>query len=83
MADRSTISAEFWASVTDLVTTKVEPVLRGDEATRDPVRVYLRDLEAVARAESDSREALQVIASGRRLLGDVSGITDADRRRLG
>ena len=61
----------------------VEPVLGRDAAARAPVRAYLRDLEAVARAEGGSREALQVIASGRRLLGDASGITDADRRRLG
>ena len=83
MADRSSRRAEFWASVTDLVTTRVEPVLGRDAAARAPVRAYLRDLEAVARAEGGSREVLQVIASGRRLLGDASGITDADRRRLG
>ncbi|GJD54639.1 hypothetical protein [Methylobacterium dankookense] len=83
MVDRSSTSTEFWASVTDIVTTKVEPVLGLDATAREPVRIYLRDLEAVARAEGGSREALQVIASGRRLLGDSSDITDADRRRLG
>lgn len=83
MEHRSGMSAEFWASVTHLVTTKVEPVLRSDEPARDSVRAYLRDLEAVARAEGGSREALQVIASGRRLLGDASDITEADLRRLG
>ncbi|MGV7030086.1 hypothetical protein [Methylobacterium symbioticum] len=82
MVDRSSRTAEFWASVTDLVTTKVEPVLGADATARAPVRAYLRDLEAVARSEGGSREALQVIASGRRLLGDRSDITEADRRRL-
>ncbi|KQP93323.1 hypothetical protein ASF60_15450 [Methylobacterium sp. Leaf113] len=41
---------------------------------REGVIEYLRDLEAVALREGSSREALQVIASGRRLLGDRSEV---------
>ncbi len=76
-------TALFWVSVTDQVTRRVAPILGRGEAARAPVRAYLRDLEAVARAEGGSREALQVIASGRRLLGDASEITEADRYRAG
>jgi hypothetical protein len=35
---------------------------------------YLRDLEVVARQESSRRQAVQVIASGRRLLGDETDV---------
>ncbi|MCJ2037024.1 hypothetical protein [Methylobacterium sp. J-068] len=79
MHENSAGSAAFWASVASDVTARVEPVLahdgkRQDGTARDGVLDYLRDLEAVALREGSSREALQVIASGRRLLGDRSEV---------
>jgi hypothetical protein len=70
VAELSTMPEEFWVAVPDLVRSRIEPVLRKNSRAREPVIEYLRDLEAVARQESTSREAVQVIASGRRLLGD-------------
>ena len=67
-------SAEFWDRVTEVVTSKVEPVVGASHHAREPVIGYLRDLEAVARQECSSRETVQVIASGRRLLGDMTEI---------
>lgn len=89
MHENSAGPAAFWASVAHDVTSRVEPVLaregqiregkvregkaRGGQV-REGVIEYLRDLEAVALREGSSREALQVIASGRRLLGDRSEV---------
>jgi hypothetical protein len=52
-----------------------------DGKARAGVIEYLRDLEAVALREGSSREALQVIASGRRLLGDRSEAAPAEIAR--
>ncbi|MHB2210235.1 hypothetical protein [Methylobacterium sp. CM6257] len=70
--------AEFWDTVAGLVTAKVEPVIGRGEKQRSPVIDYLRDLEALARRQCSSRETVQIIASGRRLLGDRSEIGPAD-----
>ena len=71
---------EFWQTIPTLVTSKVRPVLKRSPRARQPVIEYLRDLETVAREEGASREAVQVIASGRRLLGDKAEI-GRDMRR--
>ena len=78
MTDPTPKPEAFWDTVTDLVTAKVEPVLGCGERAREPVIAYLRDLEAVARSQSTSREAVQVIASGRRLLGDTTSVGPDD-----
>ena len=64
----------FWDTVAEHVTAKVEPALRQGSRARRPVIAYLRDLEVVARRECDSRDVVQVIASGRRILGDRSEV---------
>ena len=69
---------EFWETVAGLVTAKVEPVIGRGEKVRSPVIDYLRDLEALARCQCDSRDTVQIIASGRRLLGDRSEIGPPD-----
>jgi len=61
---------EFWETIPTLVASKVRPALNRSPKAREPVIEYLRDLEAVARQESPSWNAVQAIASGRRLLGD-------------
>ncbi|RUP16568.1 MAG: hypothetical protein EKK43_01470 [Methylobacterium sp.] len=70
--------AEFWDTVAGLVTAKVEPVIGRGDRQRGPVIDYLRDLEALARRQCGSRETVQIIASGRRLLGDRSEIGPSD-----
>lgn len=64
----------FWTGIRQLVEEKVREGLALDEATRGPLIDYLRDLEATARRQCRSRDTIQVIASGRRLLGDRSEI---------
>ncbi|MCJ2141116.1 hypothetical protein [Methylobacterium sp. E-066] len=61
---------EFWDTLAEQVSAKVEPVLQQHARMRQPVIVYLRDLEVLARQECDRREVIQIIASGRRILGD-------------
>ena len=68
----------FWDTVGSTVTAKVEPVIGRGEKQRNPVIDYLRDLEALARRQCSSRDTLQIIASGRRLLGDRSEIGPSD-----
>lgn len=69
---------EFWDTLAEHVTAKVEPVLRQSQRTRAPVIAYLRDLESVARRQCDSRQAIQVIVSGRRILGDREEVEPRD-----
>jgi hypothetical protein len=71
-------AADFWDSVAGTVTAKVEPVIGRGEKQRGPVIDYLRDLEVLARRQCSSRETVQIIASGRRLLGDRSEIGPPD-----
>lgn len=73
-AKLSVARIEFWRRVPALVTSKVQLARGMDEETRRPVIGYLRDLEAVARSECECRETVQVIASGRRLLGDKTAM---------
>jgi hypothetical protein len=74
----ATRPADFWDTVAGLVTAKVEPVIGRGQKVRSPVIDYLRDLESVARCQCSSRETVQIIASGRRLLGDRSEIGPRD-----
>jgi hypothetical protein len=70
--------ADFWDTVAGTVTARVEPVIGRAERQRGPVIDYLRDLEALARRQCSSRDTVQIIASGRRLLGDRSEIGPPD-----
>ena len=70
----------FWASIPEVVRSKVEPVLHGSDSARAPIVGYLRDLEVIARAECPQRDTIQVIASGRRLIGDCVEIHLDDER---
>jgi hypothetical protein len=78
LRDAAIRPAEFWRTVAGLVTAKVEPVIGRAEKLRTPVIDYLRDLEALTRRQCDSRDTVQIIASGRRLLGDRSEIGPPD-----
>ncbi|TXM97794.1 hypothetical protein FV242_30555 [Methylobacterium sp. WL64] len=78
MLDGAAIGPEFWDTLAEHVTAKVEPVLRQHAHVRRPVIAYLRDLEALARQQCDSREVIQIIASGRRILGDREQVGPTD-----
>ncbi|MHC2020245.1 hypothetical protein [Methylobacterium sp. CM6247] len=67
-------SGEFWEAIPGLVEARVTSVLGRAPKAREPVIEYLRDLEVVARQECSRRQAVQVIASGRRLLGDETDV---------
>ncbi len=66
--------ARFWDTIPGLVEAMVTSVRGLGPQVRAPVIAYLRDLERVARQEQTRRQAVQVIASGRRLLGDRTEI---------
>ncbi|WP_267357040.1 MULTISPECIES: hypothetical protein [unclassified Methylobacterium] len=78
IVDSANCPPEFWDTLGDTVTAKVEPVIGRGKKQRSPVIDYLRDLEAVARRQCSSRDTVQIIASGRRLLGDCSEIGPSD-----
>lgn len=78
MPHASAPSSAFWDTVAEHVTAKVQPALQLKQSAREPVIAYLRDLEDIARRECDSRAAIQVIASGRHLLGDRSDVGPVD-----
>lgn len=65
-------SADFWRELELAVISKVDAALNKGEKTRAPLISYLRDLEVTARAECDRRQTVQIIASGRSMLGDQS-----------
>lgn len=71
----------FRDDLVELVTSRVRRALRFDAADRLTVVRYLQELETVARPDNPSRQVVQVIASGRRLLGDRSEVAVGDRFR--
>jgi hypothetical protein len=68
----------FWDNLERVVSAKVESALRDRGARREPVIEYLRHLEEMVRSECDRRQTVQIIASGRSLLGDRAPV--ASRR---
>jgi hypothetical protein len=72
--DVSTTPPAFWDTVAAHVAAQVAPALKMGQPARKPIIAYLRDLEGIARCECDSRQVVQIIASGRHLLGDRSDI---------
>lgn len=76
--DVSTTPPPFWDTVADQVGTHVVAAMKQGQRGREPLIAYLRDLEGIARRECDSRQTIQIIASGRHLLGDRSSIGPAD-----
>lgn len=92
MSKANVAKSMLWGDIPALVTSRVRHVQARDMRTRRPVIEYLRYLEVVARAECGCRETVQVIASGRRVLGDMvapmagmmqqMGIKEADRAQV-
>jgi hypothetical protein len=71
-------SVEFWQELELTITSKVDAALNKCEKIRAPLISYLRDLEVMARAGCDRRQTIQIIASGRSLLGDRSVLGPSD-----
>ena len=61
---------EFWLEVERHVSVKVDNALNLGLAQRAPLITYLRDLEVMARTACNRRQTVQIIASGRSVLGD-------------
>jgi hypothetical protein len=61
---------DFWDELERNITVKVDAARGKGEITRAALATYLRDLETKARSESNRRQTIQIIASGRSLLGD-------------
>lgn len=76
--DVSTTPPAFWDTVAEHVGAQVTPAIKKGQRARGPIITYLRDLEGIARRECDSRQAIQIIASGRHLLGDRSNVGPSD-----
>ena len=69
---------EFWLQVERDVSARVDNVINFGEAQREPIITYLRDLEVMARTACDRRQTVQIIASGRSLLGDRTALGPLD-----
>lgn len=85
VADHMLRTAEFWTELELNVAARVEAALSGDKTMHEPLIVHLRELEEMVRANSDSRQTIQIIASSRRLLGDKKHLgrgSDLITRRL-
>jgi len=61
-----------------IVSKKVESALGKNQDVREPVIEYLRELEVLARQACHRRETIQILGSGRRLLGDRTIIGTSD-----
>ena len=61
---------EFWLEVERHVSVKVDDAFNLGLSQRAPLITYLRDLEVMARTACNRRQTVQIIASGRSVLGD-------------
>jgi hypothetical protein len=70
MIHRTEMPSNFWSELERNVSSKVGDALNTDEVPHELLISYLRDLEVMARTACHSRQTVQIIASGRSLLGD-------------
>ena len=78
MNQQMLVPTEFWADLERTVAAKVDDALNTDEIPHELLISYLRDLEVMARTACDRRQTIQIIASGRSLLGDRTQIGPMD-----
>lgn len=78
MNQHMSIPVEFWTELERNVSLKVDDTLKTDGIPRDLMIGYLRDLEIMARTACDRRQTIQIIASGRSLLGDRTQVGPSD-----
>ena len=70
MIHQTEMTGNFWSELERNVSSKVGDALNTDEIPHELLISYLRDLEVMARTACHSRQTVQIIASGRRVLGD-------------
>ena len=78
MTQSMSMPAEFWTELERKVSSKVDDALSMGEIPRELLISYLRDLELMARTACDRRQTIQIIASGRSLLGDRTQVGPSD-----
>lgn len=64
----------FWDNLERTVSDKVAHALRDRDEGREALIEYLRHLEGLARDDGRRRQTVQIIASGRSLLGDRQAV---------
>ena len=67
-------TAVYWNDLNRSVSERVEHALASEPPNPEPLISSLRQLEEMARRECDRRETIQILESGRRLLGDRSTV---------
>lgn len=78
MNQKMSIPMEFWDELERSVSEKVCHAINTGEIPSDLLIPYLRDVEVMARTACDRRQTIQIISSGRSLLGDRAQIGPAD-----
>ena len=71
-------SVDFWDELERSITLKVGAALGKGVIPRSALATCPRDVEMKARSESDRRQTIQIIASGRSLLGDRTQVDPSD-----
>ena len=78
MNHQAELSPTFWTELERTVSSKVGDALNTDEIPHELLISYLRDLEVLARTACDRRQTVQIIASGRSVLGDRTAVGPQD-----
>lgn len=68
----------FWDDIEQNVSFIIGSSRNSDEIPRELLISYLRDLEIMARTACARRQTIQIIASGRSLLGDRTSVGPSD-----
>ena len=82
MVEANTDREALWLSIKSHVSRKVTEGQNSNGYRRDLVITYLRDLEELARLECRDFNIVQVIQSGRHLLGDEMEFGPLERDSL-
>lgn len=78
MSQEARRPVEFWVELERDVAAKVDAALASGETLHLALIIYLRYLEEMTRVECDRRQTIQIIASGRSLLGDRTPLRPHD-----
>ena len=78
MIHQTEMPGNFWSELERNVSSKVGDAINTDEVPHELLISYLRDLEVMARKACYSRQTVQIIASGRRVLGDRTQVGPQD-----
>jgi hypothetical protein len=78
MNKQKLIPDEFWNELERNVSSKVDNAINTGDIPHELLISYLRDLEIMARTACDRRQTIQIIASGRGVLGDRTVLEPRD-----